>query len=102
MADGTLMHIQALLEGKTVRFRPHGNSMVPIVHSGQLVTVEPLLGRKPEVGNAVLCKVNGRHMLHKVIAVGSDGRFQIGNNHGHIKGWCKIDNVYGILTAVEP
>jgi Peptidase S24-like len=102
MADGTLTHVQALKEGKTVKFRPHGNSMRPIIESGQLVTVEPLNDRVPEVGDAVLCKVNGRQMLHKVTAIGSDGRYQISNNHGHINGWCTLANIYGILTAVEP
>jgi hypothetical protein len=102
MSDGTLTHVQALLEGKIVRFRPHGNSMVPIVHSGQLVTVEPLNERVPQVGDVVLCKVNGRQMLHKVTAVGSDGRFQISNNHGYVNGWTTLKNVFGILTQVEP
>ena len=102
MSDGTLVHVQALKEGKTVKFRPHGNSMVPIIYSGQLVTVEPLNGRIPEVGDAVLCKVSGQQMLHKVTAIGSDGRYQISNNHGHINGWCKLEAIYGILTAVEP
>lgn len=102
MSDGFPIHVEALREGKTVKFRPHGNSMVPIIYSGQLVTVEPLNDRKVEVGNVVLCKVNGRQMLHKVTAIGSDGRFQISNNHGHINGWCTEKNVFGICTQVEP
>ena len=102
MADGTLTHVQALKEGKTVKFRPQGGSMVPIIQSGQLVTVEPLNGRKPEVGDAVLCKVNGRRYLHKVTAIGSDGRYQISNNHGFVNGWTTLANIYGLLVAVEP
>lgn len=97
------MHVQALLGGQTVRFRPHGNSMVPLIYSGQLVTVRPLAeGESPRPGDVVLCKVEGRQMLHKVTAVGSDGRYQISNNHGHINGWCTRKNVFGILVAVEP
>ena len=102
MADGTLTHVQALKEGKTIKFRPHGGSMVPIIHSGQLVTVEPLNDRVLEVGDVVLCKVNGHQMLHKVSAIGSDGRLQISNNHGHVNGWTTLKNVFGILTQVEP
>jgi hypothetical protein len=101
MSDGSKLHIQSLLEGIPVKFRPHGNSMVPIIYSGQLVTISPLT-REPEVGDAVLCKVRGRQMLHKVIAIGSDGRFQIGNNHGLINGWCTRQNIFGVLTCVEP
>ena len=96
------MYVQALLEGQTVKFRPHGNSMVPIIHSGQLVTIEPIGSRVVQVNDVVLCKVEGRRMLHKVTAVGSDGRYQISNNHGHVNGWCVAKNIFGILTQVEP
>jgi SOS-response transcriptional repressor LexA len=91
---------QLLAEGQTVRFRPHGNSMVPLIMSGQLVTVSPV-NSDITVGDIVLCKVEGRQMLHKVTAIGSDGRFQIGNNHGHINGWCTLKGIFGVLTAVE-
>jgi hypothetical protein len=102
MADGNTQHVAELQAGQAIKFRPHGNSMRPIIESGQLVTVEPVAGREVKVGMAVLCKVNGRQMLHKVTAIGSDGRYQIGNNHGHINGWCTSDHVYGIVTRVEP
>lgn len=102
MADGNLNHVDALSKGETVKFRPHGNSMVPIVYSGQLVTVAPAKDTPFGIGSVVLCKVNGRMMLHKVTAIGSDGRYQISNNHGHINGWCKPDAVFGVMIAVEP
>jgi len=95
--------------GNTVKFRPKGNSMQGKIESGQQVTVQPLtdpqgLNREvgpPAVGDVVLCKVNGRQFLHLVKAIGSDGRFQIGNNKGHINGWTTLDNIFGIVTAVE-
>lgn len=103
MSDGTITHVQALLEGKTIKFRPQGGSMVPLIQSGQLVTVAPLTDKDVlDSGNIVLCKVNGRLMLHKVSAVGSDGRYQISNNHGHVNGWCTRKNIYGTLVMVEP
>jgi len=102
MSDGSLYNVQALLVGQTIKFRPHGNSMVPRIYSGQLVTVAPVIEDTPIVpGDVVLCKVNGNQMLHKVTAIGSDGRYQIGNNHGHINGWCTRKNVFGVLIAVE-
>jgi hypothetical protein len=36
-----------------------------------------------------------------VVAVGSDGRYQIGNNKGHVNGWCTAANVFGVVTKVE-
>jgi len=89
-----------LKEGKTIQFRPQGNSMQGRIESGQLVTVTPV-SSLPSVGDAVLCKVEGRYWLHLVTAIGSDGRYQISNNKGHVNGWCKPENVFGIVTAVE-
>lgn len=103
MSDGFHTHVQALLEGQTIRFRPHGNSMVPLILSGQLVTVRPLTeDEELSPGTVVLCKVEGRQMLHRLTAIGSDGRYQISNNHGHINGWCTRKNVFGVLESVEP
>jgi phage repressor protein C with HTH and peptisase S24 domain len=93
-------YIEQLKQGITVRFRPHGNSMQPRIESGQLVTVEPVF-RPIDVGDVVLCKVDGRQWLHLVTAVESDGRYQISNNKGHVNGWCSHQNVFGILTNVE-
>ena len=70
------------------------------VESGQLVTVEPLMDRKPQKGDIVLCKVNGKQYLHLIKAIQGD-RYQIGNNTGRINGWANIDSIYGICTSVE-
>lgn len=93
-------YIELLKQGNIVRFRPHGNSMQGRIESGQLVTVEPV-AREIVPGDVVLCKVDGRQWLHLVSAVGSDGRFQISNNKGHVNGWCSPQNIFGIVTAVE-
>jgi hypothetical protein len=38
--------------------------------------------------------------LHLIKAL-SDGRFQIGNNRGHINGWVGHNCIYGRATKVE-
>ena len=93
-------YIKQLSEGKTVQFRPHGNSMQGRIESGQLVTVAPVMS-DITVGSILLCKVEGKQWLHLVSAIGSDGRFQISNNKGHVNGWCTRENVFGIVTNVE-
>lgn len=93
-------YIELLKSGRTIKFRPHGNSMQGKIESGQLVTVTPV-NRKIIVGDIVLCKVGGKQWLHLVTAIGSDGRYQISNNKGHINGWCTGDNVFGIVVNVE-
>lgn len=96
-------YIEQLKQGNTVKFRPHGNSMQPRIESGQLVTVVPVTDDLlVEQGDVVLCKVEGKQWLHLVSAIGSDGRYQISNNKGHVNGWCTRQNVFGKVTQVEP
>ena len=91
--------IAELKAGKTVQFRPRGNSMTGRVNSGQLVTVIPLNGIAPEKDDIVLCKVGGNEYLHLVKAV-NGSRYQIGNNRGGINGWVGIAQVFGKCVAV--
>lgn len=94
-------HIDRLLKGETVSFRPRGNSMTPKIHSGQLCTVEPLTDASIiEKGDIVLCKVNGAEYLHLVTST-KDDRFQISNNHGHVNGWVGRKSLFGRLIRVE-
>lgn len=94
-------HIAKLREGQTVSFRPHGHSMVPIILSGQLCTVEPIDVAALKVGDVVLCKVEQAEYLHLVKAIDGD-RFQIGNNRGRINGWIPPSRIFGRLVKVEP
>lgn len=94
-------HIGRLQEGKTIKFRPKGNSMTGKVNSGQLCTVEPIADKtKLEKGDIVLCKVGGNQYLHLISAIASN-RFQISNNKGHINGWVGEKCIYGKLIKVE-
>jgi len=93
-------HIQKLLDGETVSFRPRGNSMQPKIKSGQLCTVAPVDPSELEVGDVVLCRVRGSEYLHLVKAIQGQ-RFQIGNNRGKINGWVGPNSIFGKLTKVE-
>ena len=92
-------YIEKLKAGETVEFRPRGNSMKGKIESGQLVTVEPINGRKLDKGDIVLCKVNGSQYLHLIKAIQGE-RYQIGNNIGRINGWVTMNSIYGICTKV--
>jgi hypothetical protein len=93
-------YIATLQEGDTVQFRPRGNSTQGKIESGQLCTVEPVDPASVEVGDIVLCKVNGKQYLHLVKAI-QGKRFQIGNNRGRINGWVSANSIYGKCTKVE-
>lgn len=92
-------YIAKLKKGKRVEFRPRGNSMKPKVNSGQLCTVDPIDFTSLEVGDIVLCKVNGNQFLHLVKAI-QGKRYQIGNNKGRINGWIGQNGVFGKLVRV--
>lgn len=93
-------YIAKLQAGETAQFRPRGHSMTGRIESGQLCTVEPVEPENLEVGDIVLCKVNGRQYLHIIKARKGD-QFQIGNNRGLINGWVTARGIYGRCTRVE-
>jgi hypothetical protein len=93
-------HIQKLKDGETVSFRPRGNSMAGKIESGQLCTVVPVDPAALQVGDIVLCKVNGYEYLHLIKAI-QESRFQIGNNRGRINGWISANAIFGKCIAVE-
>jgi SOS-response transcriptional repressor LexA len=95
-----LTYIEKLRKGETVSFRPRGNSMAAKIESGQFCTVEPVESQALEVGDIVLCKVNGREYLHLIKAF-QGHRFQIGNNRGRINGWVSASEIIGRCVRVE-
>lgn len=92
------LHRERLSEGKSVQFRPKGNSMKPRINSGELVTVEPV--DAVEIEDAVFCKVGGNYYVHLIKAIKED-RYLIGNNRGGTNGWCSRANIFGRVTKVE-
>jgi hypothetical protein len=84
-------HKEDLTNGKSVEFRPKGNSMSPKIESGQLVKVEPIKDYgKIKKDDIVFCKVKGHYYVHLVQAVQQKNgvsSFKIGNNKGRTNGW---------------
>jgi hypothetical protein len=93
-------YIEMLRAGETVQVRPRGGSMTGKIESGQLCTIEPVEADSLEVGDIVLCKVNGSQYLHLIKAI-QGARFQIGNNRGRINGWITATSIYGKCVKVE-
>lgn len=92
-------YIDELLQGRSIKFRPRGNSMTGRIDSGDLVEVVPITN-SPAKNDIVLCKVNGNQFLHLVTAVRGN-QFQISNNHGHVNGWTTLDKIYGVVISVS-
>ena len=108
-----------LLAGNTVQFRSSGNSLYPIVESGDSCVFEPVDSCKDlRMGwDIVFCEVQptNRFFAHKVLywewepvdpPAGSAPRteptyrakYWIGNNKGHINGHCYEHQIYGRLV----
>lgn len=90
---------QALENGEQGIMRCAGNSMRPILSNPVICTYRR--EKTYRVGDIVFSKVNGRFIdAHKIVKVGSDGRYLIANNHGHENGWTR--HVFGrVIKAVD-
>lgn len=102
--------IEKLLKGEKAQVRPFGRSMEPLVMSGQLVTLEPIVKYENifnfTIRDIVLVSVNSTVYLHKIISVIMDLdddntiKVLIGNNKGKINGWVGIENLYGKVVKI--
>ncbi|MCC6370555.1 MAG: S26 family signal peptidase [Bacteroidia bacterium] len=75
-----------------------GNSMLPILKSGSLLTFTK--SEIYEIGDIVFCKVRGRFIdAHKIVKTDKNKGYLIANNHGYENGWTKI--IFGKAIACE-
>ncbi len=90
--------LEKLQNGETFVTSERGNSMIPLIHSGQEHKLAPAKWEDCEVGDIVYCKVSGKFYTHLVKAKDEQRGLQIGNNRGGINGWTK--QVYGKVISV--
>ena len=90
--------LEKLQNGKTFTTSEKGNSMVPLIKSGQEHVLEPAIWDQCEEGDIVYCKVKGNFYTHLVKGKNSDRGLLIGNNRGGINGWTK--QVYGKVIEI--
>ena len=95
---GTMEHLQ---NGETCKVTGYGNSMTPILLSGQSVICVPVTEETElKKRDIVLCKVNGHFYLHLIHAIRNGVTFLIGNNHGHMNGWVSKSKIYGVVREI--
>ncbi len=91
---------EKLRAGQTCLVQGFGQSMTPILKSGQVCEVTPVTeDTKLRKHDIVLCRVNGHVYLHKITAM-RGSRYQISNNHKHVNGWTGRNNIFGIVTKI--
>lgn len=90
--------LEKLQKGETFVTKEKGNSMVPLIKSGQEHMLAPITWVETQIGDIVYCKVKGRFYTHLVKAKNPDKGCQIGNNKGGINGWTK--QVFGKVIEI--
>jgi hypothetical protein len=90
--------LEKLEMGETILTSEKGNSMEPIIKSGQEHLLSPTNWEDCNEGDIVYCKVRGRFYTHLVKGKNLDRGLLIGNNKGGINGWTK--KVYGKVVEV--
>jgi len=87
-----------LMKGETFITSEKGNSMIPLIKSGQKHKLSPIKWEDCEEGDIVYCKVKGNFYTHLVKGKSGERGLLIGNNKGKLNGWTK--QVYGKVTEV--
>lgn len=90
--------LERLNRGETFITSEKGNSMVPLIKSGQDHKLAPATWEEVYVGDIVYAKVKGNFFTHLVKAKNQDKGCLIGNNKGNINGWTK--QVYGKVIEI--
>ena len=98
------------MSGRSVQFRSSGNSLYPMVRSGDVTMWEPVHDHSlVEVGEVVFCAVQPRshfygHMIHKIGKWDGATYWDMGNmkEPPHINGWCLAEHIFGRLMEVSP
>ena len=90
--------LEKLLNGETFITSEKGNSMNPLIKSGQEHKLSPVKWEDCNQGDIVYCKVKGRFYTHLVKATDNTKGVLIGNNKGGINGWTK--QVYGKVIEI--
>lgn len=102
MFQGKENHITAehLNNGEECIVIGYGQSMTPILKSGQAVKVTPVHDLELNKNDIVFCKVAGHYYLHKITAIKNGKTYQISNNHGHVNGWISRNQIFGKVTEI--
>jgi hypothetical protein len=90
--------LERLQKGETFITSEKGNSMSPIIKSGQDHKLAPAKLEDCKEGDIVYCKVHGNFYTHFVKAKNNDKGLLIGNNKGFVNGWTK--QVYGKVIEI--
>lgn len=71
---------EQLAAGHQVKMVLKGSSMLPTLHEGDTLLLEPLAG-EPRVGDVILFRHPGTHLVHRLVAAAGDSYVMQGDNN---------------------
>ena len=96
--------LQAVFDkGMSFRFKAKGFSMSPFIKDGDVVTIFPLAGASPRLGDVVVFvhPEMGRLIIHRVAGKRGDSILIRGDNTNDADGLIPKANILGRVTKVE-
>jgi len=90
---------EQLAAGESVKFSPHGVSMLPMLRPGvDSIVLSPLPGRLKKYDIPLYQRENGSYVLHRVVAVG-ESYTMIGDNQFAEEKGINHRQLIGVVTA---
>jgi hypothetical protein len=85
------------------RFTARGGSMSPFIRDADVLTVSPLSGHPPRIGDVVACRLRAGEglVVHRIVARVGDGFLLRGDNAESADGRVPAADVLGVVTLVE-
>lgn len=90
---------ERLAAGESVRFSPHGISMLPMLRDGRdQVILSAVTGRLKKYDLPLYQRENGQYVLHRIVGVG-DGYTCMGDNQFVPEPQIRQEQLIGVVTA---
>jgi hypothetical protein len=103
VVNDILEAVNMVQNGETVARFEWGDSMQPILKNGEYGIISPVNPKDIQIGDAVLCKVNGYLMTHMVMLKSNSAHdkpyFLIGSTSYDLYGW--TSDIYGIVKGTN-
>lgn len=95
-------HLETLLaEGREVELRVKGHSMRPLLRSGRdVVVLRPSDGQEVQPGDLALCRVEGRHILHRIVRIGTQEVTLAGDGNYRVTETCTRSDIRALAVRI--
>ncbi len=92
----------SLAAGSAARLGATGHSMTPFVRAGDVLTLEPLRGRRPRLGDVVAAaSADGRLLVHRLVGWRRDEALTRGDIAERADPPVPVEALLGVVTRVE-